>query len=223
MRQGHSASGVVALQKPNGRVRGIVIGDFTRRLVARCFAQQKAEAFQEACSPFQFALSTRSGAERVVRLLTAALELDPESTIVSVDGVGAFDTMSRQAMLQGLLRVPGANQRAWLACRRLALATLTGPAPTSVTCWRAPGMPRMCPACLPGRALHVRVLASLKTALAGEEAGLRKNSLRSPCAQGLPLKMDRAGGKRRVKKKKNQCLPLCASYSKRRGGSRVIL
>ena len=62
-------------------------------------------------------------------------------------------------------------------------------------------MPRMCPACLPGRALHVRVLASLKTALAGEEAGLRKNSLRSPCAQGPPLKMDRAGGKRRVKKK----------------------
>ena len=101
---------MVALQKPNGRVRGIVIGDFTRRLVARCFAQQKAEAFQEACSPFQFALSTRSGAESVVRLLTAALELDPESTLVSVDGVGAFDTMSRQAMLQGLLRVPGANQ-----------------------------------------------------------------------------------------------------------------
>ena len=64
---------VVALQKPNGRVRGIVIGDFTRRLVARCFAQ-------EACSPFQFALSTRSGAESVVHVLTAALELDPEST-----------------------------------------------------------------------------------------------------------------------------------------------
>ena len=43
-------------------------------------------------------------------MLTAALERDPESTLVSVDGVGAFDTMSRQAMLQGLLRVPGANQ-----------------------------------------------------------------------------------------------------------------
>ena len=28
---------MVALQKRNGRVRGIVIGDFTRRLVARCF------------------------------------------------------------------------------------------------------------------------------------------------------------------------------------------
>ena len=57
-------------------------------------------------------------------------------------------------------------------------------------------MPRMCPACLPGRALRVRVLASIKTALAGEEAGLRKNSLRSPCAQGPPLKMDRAAAKK---------------------------
>ena len=107
MRQKHSSSGVWSLFKNQTAESGIVIGDFTCRLVARCFAHQKAEAFQEASSTFQFALSTRSGAESVVRLLTAALELDPESTLVSVDGVGAFDTMSRQAMLQGLLRVPG--------------------------------------------------------------------------------------------------------------------
>ena len=56
----------------------------------------------------------------------------------------------------------------------------------------------MCPACLPGRALHVRVLASIKTALAGEETGLRKNSLRSPCAQGPPLKMDRAAAEKKT-------------------------
>jgi hypothetical protein len=35
---------VVALQKPNGRVRGIIIGDFPRRLVARSLAQHCATA-----------------------------------------------------------------------------------------------------------------------------------------------------------------------------------
>ena len=42
--------------------------------------------------------------------LPAALELNPEATIVSVDGMGGFDTTSRQSMLQGLLGVPGANE-----------------------------------------------------------------------------------------------------------------
>ena len=51
-----------------------------------------------------------AGAESVVHFLAAALELNPEATIVSVDGIGAFDTMSRQSMLQGLLGVPGANE-----------------------------------------------------------------------------------------------------------------
>ena len=101
---------LIALRKPNGRIRGIIVGDLTRRLVARVFAQQKAEALQVACRPFQFALSTRAGAESVVHFLAAALELNPEATIVSVDGIGAFDTMSRQCMLQGLLGVPGANE-----------------------------------------------------------------------------------------------------------------
>ena len=43
---------LITLRKPNSRIRGIVVGDFTRRLVARVFAQQKAEALQAACRPF---------------------------------------------------------------------------------------------------------------------------------------------------------------------------
>ena len=46
---------IVALQKPNGRVRGIVVGDFLRRLVARSLAQFFSSNLQEACQPFQFA------------------------------------------------------------------------------------------------------------------------------------------------------------------------
>ena len=36
-------------------------------------------------------------------------ELDPESTITSIDGICAFDTMSRKAMLEGLAQVPGGS------------------------------------------------------------------------------------------------------------------
>ena len=38
-----------------------VVGDFTRRLVARTLAQQFGAAFDAACQPYKFALSTRAG------------------------------------------------------------------------------------------------------------------------------------------------------------------
>ena len=52
---------MVALRKPNGRVRALVVGDVFRRLVGRVLAQHFAPRLQEACLPFQYGLSTRSG------------------------------------------------------------------------------------------------------------------------------------------------------------------
>jgi hypothetical protein len=56
---------VVALQKPNGRVRGIIVGDLLRRVVSRSLAQHFAEPIHRACCPHQFALSTRAGTETI--------------------------------------------------------------------------------------------------------------------------------------------------------------
>ena len=99
---------LVALQKPNGRVRGLVIGDLLRRLVARSLAQQFSQHIHQACSPHQYALSTRAATEAVVHAITSATELDPNNTIVSVDGIGAYDTIARHSMLQALHAVPEA-------------------------------------------------------------------------------------------------------------------
>ena len=100
----------MALQKPNGRVRGIVVGDILRRLVARCLAQIYAPHIQRACSPHQYALATRAGAEAVVHAITAATERDTTNTVLSIDGIGAYDTISRGAMLNALQEVPEANR-----------------------------------------------------------------------------------------------------------------
>ena len=37
-------------------------------------------------------------------------DLDPGATIMSIDGVGAYDQTSRNAMLEGFLRMDGGNQ-----------------------------------------------------------------------------------------------------------------
>ena len=68
VRVGH----LTVLQKPDGGVRGILVGDVVRRLIARTMAQQM-------------------------------------STVVSIDGVGAFDLISRGAMLQALGCFPSSS------------------------------------------------------------------------------------------------------------------
>ena len=101
---------MTALQKPQGGVRGIVVGDFMRRVVARTFAQQLRLAVGQHTSPFQFALSTKSGCERVAHIAQAMTDLDPTTTLLSVDGIGAFDLISREAMLQCFMEVGGGTR-----------------------------------------------------------------------------------------------------------------
>ena len=69
MRRGSMA----ARQKGNGGVRGIVTGDSFRTRVAKAIAQQYGPELEEACSPFQFALSTRAGTEKNVQNVNASL------------------------------------------------------------------------------------------------------------------------------------------------------
>ena len=64
---------MTALQKSSGGVRGIVVGDFLRRLVARTLAQQLAPAVERATSPFQFALTTKLGCECVAHIAQTLL------------------------------------------------------------------------------------------------------------------------------------------------------
>ena len=86
---------LTALNKPDGGVRGIVVSDVLRRLVARTIAKQCSLVAEEATAPFQYALRTRAGCECVSRVLQTLTDLDPSATILSVDGVGALDLVSQ--------------------------------------------------------------------------------------------------------------------------------
>ena len=100
---------MTVLQKPNGGVRGIVAGDIIRRLVARTISQQLSSVVERATAPFQYALSTKSGGECTVHALQALTDLDERATVLSIDCIGAFDLISRGAMLKGLRSVPGGD------------------------------------------------------------------------------------------------------------------
>ena len=92
---------MTALQKRHGGVRGTSF----RRLVAKTLARQCGREVEEACSPFQFALSTRAGVDCVGHTVRMATEADQEATVLSIDGIGAHDHVHR-AMMNKLLEIP---------------------------------------------------------------------------------------------------------------------
>ena len=85
---------------------GVATGCSVRRLVARTLAKQFASEFEAECTPFQYSLSTRAGIDCVGHMLRAATDLDPDATILSADGIGAFDHDARAAMMGRLAIMP---------------------------------------------------------------------------------------------------------------------
>ena len=97
---------LTALLKPGGGVRGIVAGDILRRLVGRTVAQQLCKDVEEATAPFQYALSTRAGIECVAHIIQHLTAESGSNTVFCIDGISAFDSISREAMLIALQGLP---------------------------------------------------------------------------------------------------------------------
>ena len=68
-------------------------------------AQQLAPQVESATAPFQYALSTRVGSECVAHVIQGLSELNPDSTVMSIDGISAYDQISRAAMLDGCTHI----------------------------------------------------------------------------------------------------------------------
>ena len=62
------------------------------------------------CEAHCYALSTKAGCECVAHVLRSLTDPSPEVTVTSIDGVGACDLISRNAMQEGLLRMEGGDQ-----------------------------------------------------------------------------------------------------------------
>ena len=96
---------LTALSKPEGGVRGIIAGDIVRWLVAKTMDQQLSPAMERATRPHQYAMTTKAGCECIAHALQGLTKIDPEATIISINGVGGFDLISRRAMLEGFREV----------------------------------------------------------------------------------------------------------------------
>ena len=72
------------------------IGDFVRRLVHEPSRNNGVQQWSEP-PHHQFALSTKAGCECVAHVVQGLTDLDADTTLLSVHGIGAFDLVSRAA------------------------------------------------------------------------------------------------------------------------------
>ena len=80
------------------------------RLFARTISKQIMKEAEEATAPHQHAFGTKVGCGCVAHILQSSTDEDEHDTVVSVDGIGAYDTISRRAMLQGVMWVPSGDR-----------------------------------------------------------------------------------------------------------------
>ena len=97
---------MTASSKKDGGIRGIATGSSFRGLVGKTLARQFGAVVEKICAPFQFALSTRAGTDCVGHAIRVMTDLDARATVLSVDGVGAYDHVLRSSMLGKLTEVP---------------------------------------------------------------------------------------------------------------------
>ena len=80
-----------------------------RRLVAKTISHQIRVQVERATAPFQYALSTK-GCECIAHIVQSLTDVYSNATIVSINEVGAYDLISRNAMLRGLLGMENGDQ-----------------------------------------------------------------------------------------------------------------
>jgi hypothetical protein len=96
-------SSLTALKKANGKVRGIACGDVLRRLAAKTLARMKQDVFRRRVEPSNFGLATSCGTDGLGILVRAFLDSNPNATVLSIDGVGAFDHVRRATIFAELM------------------------------------------------------------------------------------------------------------------------
>lgn len=106
-----SISNLFALEKPNGDVRPLAIGECLRRLAASCQCSQEAAAFNEFFTGGRAKnlAFTRAGTDVLFHCIALLLEQDPTRVLIADDIVNGFNSILRSAIDKGLASSPHAN------------------------------------------------------------------------------------------------------------------
>ena len=95
---------IIALRKPNGKVRPVACDSVTRRLAARTACHVFRTQVKAAVGSHQYAVGKAAGCERVHKTITALSAADPKCVFLAFDATNAFNTMPRQTVFDAVAK-----------------------------------------------------------------------------------------------------------------------
>ncbi|WP_331035221.1 reverse transcriptase domain-containing protein [Lactovum miscens] len=98
-----TSSKLIAIDKPNGGLRPIAIGELFTRISGRFLTKLVEKKTNDFFSPVQFGIGVQNGSEKVVHSVRQELlNSQKENVLLSIDVRNAFNTVNRKEVLQEL-------------------------------------------------------------------------------------------------------------------------
>ena len=93
------ASRLIPLDKGNGDVRPIGIGEVIRRIIGKCVTKVTKRDIIEASSSLQVCAGQKSGSEAAIHAMHNIFEADNTDAVLLIDAYNAFNSLNRAAAL----------------------------------------------------------------------------------------------------------------------------
>ena len=93
------ASRLITLDKGNGEVRPIGVGEVVRRIIAKCVTRVTKQDIIETSGPLQVCAGLKSGAEAAIYAMHGIFDADDADAVLLIDASNAFNSLNRASAL----------------------------------------------------------------------------------------------------------------------------
>ena len=100
--EGLVACRLITLDKGNGSVRPIGVGEVFRRIIAKCVIQITKPDILDATGSLQVGAGQKSGSEAAVHAMNSLFSADETDAVLLIDATNAFNTLNRAAVLHNI-------------------------------------------------------------------------------------------------------------------------
>ena len=93
---------LITLDKGDGPVRPVGVGEVFRRIIAKCVIQITKPDILDAIGSLQVSAGQKSGSEAAVHAMNSLFSADETDAVLLIDATNAFNTLNRAAALHNI-------------------------------------------------------------------------------------------------------------------------
>ena len=96
------ANRLIPLDKGNGEVQPIGVGEVIRRIIAKCVTRVTKRDIIEASGSLQVCAGLKSGAEAAIHAMHGVFDADDTDAVLLIDASNAFNSLNRASALHNV-------------------------------------------------------------------------------------------------------------------------